>query len=106
MPEGGQAGARGPREHSEWSRGVVSVGSMSVLTSVINSSASRPAAHLDVLPGGDPSEAGAIKLADIGEHDRLGGHVEASGEGLCEENGLESGRPSYGFRLGIRHPFP
>ena len=48
--------------------------------SVVFSSSTGPTAHLNVFPGGDPSEVLAVKFGALGEDDRLGGHINT-----CEE---------------------
>lgn len=59
------------------------------LTPVVETSPPRPPAHLDVLPTAQPPEGAPVPLACAREGDRLGGHVEASGEGLCGKQNLE-----------------
>lgn len=62
---------------------------MAASPAVVEAAAARPAAHLDVLPGGDPAEAVPVPLAHIGEDDGLGGHVEPDAERLGGEEALE-----------------
>ena len=85
-PQGPQEAATPPpqrvtRAHSDHSS--------CLLTLVVQPPAPCSAAHLDVLAAADKAEAGTVELAHGGEDDRLGGHVEAGGEGLGRKQDLQ-----------------
>lgn len=58
-------------------------------TSVVQSSSSGPSRHLDVLSRAEVPELLPVKLADVVEDDRFGGHVESDREGFGGEEDLD-----------------
>jgi hypothetical protein len=61
-----------------------------MFTAVVEAAAAGAAAHLDVLAGGEPSEAAPIEFARIGKHHRLGRHIEPCRERLSRKEHLRA----------------